>query len=238
MLQTPKDQVKEKLEQIKDEQNRKFSLLYEHYKTNVDAVYQQQNLKLTATQQLEQDQLNDDLDRQMKVLNQSHMNRKQQQSDTFMKEIEHLEMEKQQKMYELKAKIQEEIEQFELTNKQRSGKLKEMQRLALDKFDSDCYEKYSIITNKNHRYSVYNLDMDEASSKMTSNGVVHQTSSISSMNPIQQQQQQSPQQMINSFYQANNLPAPQVVYTIDSSLGHHRLSLTSNRRNSTSFNNQ
>jgi len=29
---TPKDQVRDKLEQIKDEQNRKFSLLYEHYK--------------------------------------------------------------------------------------------------------------------------------------------------------------------------------------------------------------
>ena len=55
MNQTPKDQVREKLEQIKDEQNRKFSLLYEHYKTNVEAVYQQQNLKLTASQQLEQD---------------------------------------------------------------------------------------------------------------------------------------------------------------------------------------
>lgn len=56
---TPKDLVKQKLEQIKDEQNRKFSLLYEHFKNNVDSVYQQQNLKLTSAQQLEQDQLNE-----------------------------------------------------------------------------------------------------------------------------------------------------------------------------------
>ena len=65
---TPKELQREKLEKLKEEQNRKFSFLYEHYKANVDAVYQQQNLKLPGSQQQEQDSLNDDLDRQLSVL--------------------------------------------------------------------------------------------------------------------------------------------------------------------------
>ncbi len=97
LAHTPKDQQREKLDQIKDEQNRKFSLLYEHYKSNLDAVYQQQNLKLTESQQHEQDQLNEDLERQMNVLCQSHAQRKRHQVETFQKENEYLEMERDQK---------------------------------------------------------------------------------------------------------------------------------------------
>lgn len=156
--QTPKEQVREKLEQIKDEQNRKFSLLYEHYKTNVDAVYQQQNLKLNATQQLEQDQLNDDLERQMNVLYQSHLHRKKQQSDTFNKEIEQLEFERLQKHKDLKAKMDNENEEFEKTGKQRLNKLTDMQQIIIEKFDKDCYESYGIqMSQLNNRYSVFNL---------------------------------------------------------------------------------
>lgn len=105
LLQTPKEQQREKLEKMKEEQNRKFSFLYEHYKANVDAVYQQQNLKLNATQQHEQDSLNEDLERQLNVLVNSHRQRKQQQSETFLKEIEQLKAEKRQKQKELYDKV-------------------------------------------------------------------------------------------------------------------------------------
>ncbi len=68
--------------------------MYEHYKTNVDAVYQQQNLKLNSAQQLEQDQLNEDLERQMNVLYESHLHRKKHQAELFKKELEKLEGER------------------------------------------------------------------------------------------------------------------------------------------------
>ena len=136
--QTPKDQVREKLEQIKDEQNRKFSLLYEHYKTNVEAVYQQQNLKLTASQQLEQDQLNEDLDQQITLLNKSHLIRKQHQSDTFFKECELLEMEKNKKKKDLELKIQFETMEFDKSSMQKLNELKKNQQALLEKFDSEC----------------------------------------------------------------------------------------------------
>jgi Na+/phosphate symporter len=92
-----KEQQREKLDQLKDEQNRKFSLLYEHYKANLDAVYQQTNLRLTESQQHELDQMSEDLERQMSVLYQSHAHRKQQQAETFQKESEYLDMEREQK---------------------------------------------------------------------------------------------------------------------------------------------
>lgn len=151
--------MREKLEQIKDEQNRKFSLLYEHYKSNVDAVYQQQNLKLNAAQQHEQDQLNEDLERQMNVLYQSHLHRKKQQADTFNKEIELLDSERIQKHKDLKAKMDHENEEFEKTGKQRLNKLTEVQRIILEKFDKDCFESYGIQLpqNVNNRYSVFNI---------------------------------------------------------------------------------
>ncbi len=157
--QTPKDQVREKLEQIKDEQNRKFSLLYEHYKTNVDAVLQQQNLKLNATQQLEQDQLNDDLERQMNVLYQSHLQRKKHQAETFAKETEQLDAERLQKHKDLKFKMDNENEEFEKTGKQRLNKLVEMQRIILEKLDKDCFDSYGVQTppQNNNRFSVFNL---------------------------------------------------------------------------------
>ena len=102
---TPKELQREKLEKLKEEQNRKFSFLYEHYKANVDAVYQQQNLKLTSAQQSEQDSLNDDLERQLSVLTNSHKHRKHQQADTFAKEIEQLSLEKKFKHKELQDKV-------------------------------------------------------------------------------------------------------------------------------------
>jgi hypothetical protein len=161
--QTPKDQVKEKLEQIKEEQNRKFSLLYEHYKTNVEAVYQQQNLKLNGTQQLEQDNLNEDLEKQMRLLFLSHTQRKHQQTETFQRENEHLDLERRQKLKDLETKMEKENEEFERSSQQRLKKLKEIQNLTLEKFDNECLEKFSIlihnISNTNtNRYSVYNLD--------------------------------------------------------------------------------
>ena len=104
-MQTPKEQQREKLLKIKEEQNRKFSFLYEHYKANVDAVYQQQNLKLTASQQQEEDQLNEDLDRQHKVLVSSHNQRKLQQFESFAKETEQLAKERLLKQKELSDKV-------------------------------------------------------------------------------------------------------------------------------------
>ena len=142
--QTPKDQVREKLEQIKDEQNRKFSLLYEHYKTNVDAVYQQQNLKLNAAQQLEQDQLHEDLERQMSVLLQSHTHRKRHQADMFAKELAHLDNERNQKHKDLVAKMEHENDEFERSSKQRLNKLSEMQRILIENVDKGCADKYGL----------------------------------------------------------------------------------------------
>ncbi len=157
-----KDQIKEKLEQIKDEQNRKFSILYEHYKTNLDQVYQDANLKLNSGQQMEQDQLNEDLERQINVLFQSHSHRKQQQMDLFMKEAKNLDYEREQKFHDLEAKIQRDLEEFECNSRDRITKLKTEQMDFLQKFDKECFEKYSIMltplnqhqNNINNRYSM------------------------------------------------------------------------------------
>lgn len=166
--QTPKDLIKEKLEQIKDEQNRKFSLLYEHYKTNLEAVYQQQSLKLTGNQQLEQDQLNDDLEKQMSVLFQSHMQRKQQQAETFLRENELLEAERQQRFKDLDVKIKCELDEFDNNSKQRLSRLKDEQKEMLDRFDKVCYEKYGVLLGQNNRHSVYNFNMHRNSSSSNS----------------------------------------------------------------------
>lgn len=142
--QTPKETVKEKLEQIKDEQNRKFSLLYEHYKTNLDAVYQQQSLKLTANQQLEQDQLNDDLEKQMHSLLQLHAQRKQAQAESFAREAETLECERAQRFAELEHKIKSENEEFEANSRGRLGSLRDGQRDMLERFDRECLDKFGV----------------------------------------------------------------------------------------------
>lgn len=133
IAQTPKESVKEKLEQIKEEQNRKFSLLYEHYKTNLEAVYQQQSLKLTATQQAEQDQLNDDLDKQMLSLAQSHAHRRQAQLEAFARECEALEAERTQRFVELDAKIRQEADEFDANCRGRQARLADDQRDFLDR---------------------------------------------------------------------------------------------------------
>lgn len=142
--QTPKDHVKEKLEQIKDEQNRKFSLLYEHYKTNLEAVYQQQSLKLTANQQQEQDQLNDDLEKQMHSLLQLHAQRKQAQAESFARECEALECERMQRFGELEHKIKCETDEFDANSRARLARLREEQRDFVDRFDRECLEKFGI----------------------------------------------------------------------------------------------
>lgn len=141
---TPKDQVREKLERIKNEQNRKFSLLYEHYKKNLDSVYQEQNLKLNSGQQAEQDHLNEDLETQMRVLDKSHEQRKRHQEDMFAKEIEHLEAERAQKFRDLRAKMEGECEDFERSSKSRLNKLSEMQRIIIEGFDKECADKYGL----------------------------------------------------------------------------------------------
>lgn len=169
MSRTPKDQVKEKLEHIKDEQNRKFSLLYEHYKINVEAVYQQQNLKLNSNQQLEQDQLNEDLENQMSLLYQSHSLRRQQQVDTFFRETEHLEAEKCQNFRDFEQKIQNELQEFDNNSKQRLNKLKDNQREQVEKFDKECYEKYSILINQSNRHSMYNLGAATSNNNSSNN---------------------------------------------------------------------
>lgn len=170
MAKTPKDQVKERLEQIKEEQNRKFSLLYEHYKTNVEAVLQQQNLKLNSTQQMEQDQLNEDLDKQMKLLYQSHANRKQQQSDTFFREGEQLEAERKQRFKDLDLRIQDECEDLEKNCQKRLEKLKDGHIEQLDKFDKECYDKYNIsigLNQINNRLSRFNLGVSSNNSPIS-----------------------------------------------------------------------
>ena len=168
MTQTPKDQVRLKLDQIKDEQNRKFSLLYEHYKTNVEAVYQQQNLKLTASQQLEQDQLNDDLEQQIKILYNSHFTRKKHQAETFAKENELLDAEKTTRKRELDAKIQFEMDEFEKNSSHKLADLKKNQADALEKFDAEYMDicLNLIIQNKN-RNSVYNLETFSGTSSIS-----------------------------------------------------------------------
>jgi len=183
MNQTPKDQVREKLEQIKDEQNRKFSLLYEHYKTNVEAVYQQQNLKLTASQQLEQDQLNEDLDQQITLLNKSHLFRKQHQSDTFLKEIEALEMEKTKKKKDLELKIQFETTEFDKTSMQKLNELKKNQQTILEKFDLECMDIClgSVLQNKN-RNSIYNSDSFNGNNQLSRKSYSSSNSSFSASN--------------------------------------------------------
>lgn len=162
---TPKDQVREKLERIKDEQNRKFSLLYEHYKKNVDSVYQEQNLKLNSGQQIEQDQLNEDLERQLKVLDKSHVHRKKHQSDIFAKELEQLDAERNQKHKDLTAKMESENEDFEKSSKHRLNKLSEMQRILIENFDKECADKYGLqMQQQNNRYSMYNMNSPKSSS--------------------------------------------------------------------------
>jgi len=144
LLQTPKEQQREKLLKIKEEQNRKFSFLYEHYKANVDAVYQQQNLKLTASQQHEEDQLNEDLDRQHKVLVSSHNQRKIQQFESFAKETEQLAKEKQMKQKELFEKMYKDKEELERIVSERRAKLEDCQRISLENFDDDCFNKFGV----------------------------------------------------------------------------------------------
>ena len=183
MSQTPKDQIKEKLQQIKDEQNRKFSLLYEHYKTNVDAVYQQQNLKLTESQQLEQDQLNDDLERQISVLNKSHLLRKQHQAETFARENEALESERIQKKKDLDAKIQYDTLELDKCSKQRLTELTLDQQNELKRFDTDFMERcLTLVTQNKNRHSVYNLDTYSSSSSGSNNQLNHRSSSSASSN--------------------------------------------------------
>jgi len=150
---TPKDQVKDKLEQIKDEQNRKFSLLYEHYKKNVDSVYQEQHLKLNSAQQMEHDTLNEDLARQMKVLEQSHVQRKDHQAEIFAREIQSLENDRMQKHKDLMAKINTESDDLENSSKLRLFNLSEVQRSMIEAFDRECFEQYGIqMQAQNNRY--------------------------------------------------------------------------------------
>ncbi len=141
---TPKDQVRDALERIKSDQNRKFSLLYEHYKKNLDSVYQEQNLKLNSGQQAEQDQLDEDLEVQMGVLDKSHEQRKKHQEDMFSKESELLEAERGQKFKDLRAKMEGECEDFEKSSKTRLNKLSEMQRIIIENFDKECGDKYGL----------------------------------------------------------------------------------------------
>jgi hypothetical protein len=179
ILNTPKDQVRDKLEEIKNEQNRKFSLLYEHYKSNVEAVYQQQNLKLTNSQQLEQDKLNEDLENQLNVLKHSHELRKRQQLDMFRKESAELEAERLlHHRQELTNKINKENKELEEVSQQRINKLIEIQQQQIEEFDADCTAKYNSIINQmtfptptintptnsnnnsapNYRHSIYNMN--------------------------------------------------------------------------------
>lgn len=144
MNTTPKENVKEKLEQIKDEQNRKFSLLYEHYKTNLEAVYQQQSLKLTGNQQLEQDQLNDDLDKQMQSLASSHAHRKHAQSEGFAREAHALECERSQRFADLDMKIKGESDEFEANSRARLARLRDEQRDYMERFDRECHDKFGV----------------------------------------------------------------------------------------------
>lgn len=170
LLQTPKELQKERLEEIKKEQNRKFSFLYEHYKTNVDAVYQQQNLKLTSTQQQEQDALNDDLDRQLSVLLNSHKQRKLQQLDSFNKEKDLLLQDKLIKFKELDDKINLELIDLDNINNNRLIQLIDTQRLMLEHFDKECFDKHGINTNNNlnsNRSSIYfNIQSSASSSPL------------------------------------------------------------------------
>lgn len=128
----------------------------------MEAVYQQQSLKLTANQQLEQDQLNDDLEKQMCSLFQSHAQRKHQQSEGFVREAEALDAERQLRFRELELKIKAETDEFDLNSRSRLGRLRDEQRDFIERFDKECQEKYGIIlaqqpSNSNNRHSVYNF---------------------------------------------------------------------------------
>lgn len=175
MNQTPKDHVKEKLEQIKDEQNRKFSLLYEHYKTNLEAVYQQQSLKLTANQQLEQDQLNDDLEKQMHSLLQLHAQRKQSQADSFARECEALECERMQRFAELEHKIKCEVDEFDANSRARLSRLRDEQLDFIERFDRECLDKFGInlsgaMTSASHSHVLSSASFSNSSSSNNSTG--------------------------------------------------------------------
>lgn len=93
-----------------------------------------------------------DLERQMIVLNKSHVNRRQHQSNLFRKEIEYLENERNQKHVDLTTKMDNEKEEFNKSSKQRLNKLSEMQRILIESFDKDWAEKLGVqIQQQNHR---------------------------------------------------------------------------------------
>ncbi len=110
----------------------------------MDSVYQEQHLKLNSAQQLEHDTLNEDLARQMKVLDQSHVQRKEHQAEMFAREVQSLENDRMQKHRDLMAKISSENEDFESSSRQRLSKLAEVQRALVEAFDKECLEKYGL----------------------------------------------------------------------------------------------
>jgi hypothetical protein len=216
----------------------------------VEAVYQQQNLKLTASQQLEQDQLNDDLAEQINVLHKSHFLRKQHQAETFQREIELLDHEKRQKKKDLEAKIHFETLEFDANSSSKLAELKRNQAIILTKFDAEYMDTCLKLVqasvggsgsggaSSKNRLSVYNLDTFSIIS-CSSNSQINNSSNNNNSN--QNNSSNSSRSFSNSsnnnfnFLKSRNSPSSSLSTSLSSRLPFFATSTSSGGENNNEF---
>ena len=126
-----------KLKTLKDDQRRKFDLLYERYKETIQKMLDHQNFKLNSDQENERTSLKTKLDEDQKnllCLQEESRHRIEQQ---HLDERKQLERNIEERLIEINKQMEQEISAYNEDRKRQFALLLEKQRRELSQIDSE-----------------------------------------------------------------------------------------------------
>ncbi|XP_043227082.1 serine/threonine-protein kinase Tao-like [Amphibalanus amphitrite] len=134
---TPKEEQKSLLKRLKEDQKRKLALLGQQYEHSIAEMLQKQSIRLDESQEVEQQQLKDRLDRELEILMAYQSKNKLNAERQRNKERRELEERVSVRRQLLEQKMMEERQQFQQERAERIRLLQERHHLNLEQFDDE-----------------------------------------------------------------------------------------------------
>ncbi|XP_013387339.1 serine/threonine-protein kinase TAO1 isoform X2 [Lingula anatina] len=132
---TPKNEQKQVIKKLKEEQMRKIAQLGEQYENSIAEMLQQQNIKLDECQISEANELKHRLDQELELLMAYQSKIKMQLEAQHQREKKQLEERVSLRRALLEQKMEEDINQFQAERSERVRKLHERQAQEIEEFD-------------------------------------------------------------------------------------------------------
>ncbi|KPM07564.1 Mitofilin-like protein [Sarcoptes scabiei] len=163
----PKEEQKNVIKRLKDEQVRKLQILGEQYEQSIAEMLQTQSIRLDETQEQEEKELKKQLDQELELLMAFQSKTRMNAEDQRAKERNELEERVKIDRKKLEQKMEDERQQFQNERNERKRLLLERQAQEIEEFDVEStqmgFNALAIADASTEPFQTY-LDQDDSAS--------------------------------------------------------------------------